>query len=512
MIYLTIKKSFFGLIGCLPLLCLNSVQAQISLTVGNYSVFYGGQNVTASAVLPGTSLAVSVNINNSNGHVGCSNAGVYQYPDIPVLYTGSAYVGTQTTAVSCTVTYQNPYQSYTTPTITFPIVTTILDPAYQIVSILYAPPGNKSSDGYTNGTTNGTTSSIGSSFTSAQSMSFQAGSLTNTLGDSTTTSSTQAFQETLTDATGYQIVSSLANPNAINHKLEEFLIWLDPQLTVYWNGSSPGAYSLGLAPLSNNTIPQQPDIVPVAAVDMEANASGNSSVPIQYLKPQPIGSAVDGVQPYGAGLAAICANQTYYPNNCDADPNGQCGCMPSDFQTILREDPLLYSNGTNNPISPYPGTVSPLMADYSGTAACSLPTSDDDCRYVPVPVQAGSVTPVYAQLTGPGCSTCDSTPNMFTQTDSTTRTQTMGTSSSQSQGQTYSVHVSVFGFPISFSTGDTLTYTETESTGLINGRSNVLTVTLNSATIGCEEDVNIYEDTVFHTLVFQEPTGNNSCP
>ena len=51
----------------------------------------------------------------------------------------------------------------------------ILYPAYQIISLIYAPPGNKSQDGYTDTTTNGTTTMIGSSFTEGGSITFTEG-------------------------------------------------------------------------------------------------------------------------------------------------------------------------------------------------------------------------------------------------------------------------------------------------------------------------------------------------
>jgi len=38
-----------------------------------------------------------------------------------------------------------------------------------------------------------------------------------------------------------------------------------------------------------------------------------------------------------------------------------------------------------------------------------------------------------------------------------------------------------------------------------------MTVTLKTTTAGCEENVNIYEDTLYHTFAFQVPTGYTGC-
>jgi hypothetical protein len=204
-----------------------------------------------------------------------------------------------------------------------------LFPKYKVTSIVYAPPGNKSSAGYAATTTNGTTTTLGQSFTNSNTITFSegisafgtGGSASQSFGTSVTTSNGSAFTETFTDATGVTNQSNSSSPNAINHGQDLFLIWLNPQIVVV-GGPAPVSYSVGV---QGSVLP---DIVPIFASTMQANASGMTTVPATWLNPQ--SDPVTGVQT--PGLASICANfnnAEYLASACTlAD---QCGCTPQDF-------------------------------------------------------------------------------------------------------------------------------------------------------------------------------------
>jgi hypothetical protein len=416
-------------------------------------------------------------------------------PSAPGTYTDTIYLNYTTTTcpytsltlrIAASGTYEEPSVFY---------------PAYQVTSIIYAPPGNRSSNGYTASTTDGTTTTTGSSFTQGSSITYTSGgdflglggTLSVSFGTSVTTGNSHAFSETFTDGTGVSLASQSSNPNAINHAQDLFLIWLNPAVSITPTGSTTANYSVGTQSSASGT--EEVDTVEVSAITMEANSSGVTTVPGAILAPQDDSSG----NPTLPGLALICASHAAYPNCTTAN---QCGCVAKDFAPILALDPLLK----------YTTTESPLNADTSGATACASPTPSDKCRYVPVPSTPGGSQQEVETLQGPECQGCDFINNTFTQTDSDTTTQTLSESSTQTV--MYSWKVDLFdeeGGP-TITSANQFMWTEMESTGKINGTANSLAVTLSSATVDCSQDVPVFEDTVFHTFVFQQPANNTSCP
>jgi hypothetical protein len=431
----------------------------------------------------------------------------------------------------------------------YPVTVAFMLPAYRVTSIIYAPPGNKSQSGFIDTTTNATTTTIGSSFGQGHSVSMSFGlsfdgigiSASQSINSVQTSSSTAAFQETFTDATGVSNASNNAAPDAINHNQDEFLIWLNPEIIVFGNESAPVSYDVSVQPLANGTaVP--PDVVQVWADTMEANSYGVTTVPVAALGQQI--KVVGGSTVYVPGLASICKNLIVAEYNPPSGPPStctladQCGCTPADFLPILQTDPLLFYNGLTNPVSPYPGSVSPMQVNNPNyDQLCgTLPTPNltaADCRYVPVPQTKGSSFQAQPELYGPGSSGGDGGPGTFMQGDNTQSTYTLGgqnqTTVSQSFGitigaQTGSSAASECNQDDSeppcysgsgsgtFGLGSTMTWTDSQSFGTASGSGVSQSLTLNSGTAGCDEDVPIFEDTIYHTFVFQEvPNSGSTC-
>lgn len=175
--------------------------------------------------------------------------------------------------------------------------------------------------------------------------------------------------------------------------------------------------------------------------------------------------------------------------------------MASDFAPILAQDPLLK----------YASTESPLNADTSGATVCACPTATNSCRYIPVPVASGSCVQQTELLEGPEETGGNIPTNTFRQTDTDT-TQTYSQSDAYTMGTSVEQSFKFLGSGISYRTANEWTWTNSESSGEINGYANSMTVTLSSSTLDCYQEIPIFEDTVYHTFVFSEPTDNTTCP
>jgi hypothetical protein len=404
----------------------------------------------------------------------------------------------------------------------YDLETNFFDPSAQVISVLYPPPGDQSTTGYTSGTTNGTTTSVGSSFTQAYGIQFSGsgsaepfsfgGSISYT--QATTSGNTTAFQTTLTDLSGVterantlaQYNSSSPQKDMPNHLWDSFLLVLNPQITTANDDSDNiQGYSIDIQPIAGDGWITEADPAEVVTEDMIDGTVYPGTLNMQQL-PQLPGQP----QYFLPGLASICKNliQSEY-NGGTCSLGDQCGCQVSDFSPILGQDALLGWNKNTLTANPLPGYESPVDADISG-AACLTPNSSLNCRYVPVPTSSTNPAPQLVQLN----SAFD---NSFAQTDVTS------TSFTNQQSSQYTVTLtSYFGWEISawgnglsgglkLTNTDSWTWTNMSSQGTINGIQNSMNVNLETNNSGCVEDNYVYEDTQYHTFVVQPPDNVPNC-
>lgn len=425
-------------------------------------------------------------------------------------------------------------------------------PTYKVLSILYAPPGDQSSQGYTTSTTNGTTTTVGSTFADSSDTSIGVsvsefgitGSAGGTTGFSESNTFSSAETQTFTDADTYSNNNdslSYYNPNASNiasHSLDEILIWLNPEVIVNGTGEVPSTFSLAAAPIADYSAAIA-DMIGVAAIDMEPTTTGTittrnptgavgvTTVDLSVLDPQAIEGNGD-TPTFMPGLAAVCASQTLYkeqlaydkanPTKANGNNGGteyctqanQCGCTFADFAPILQQDALLgyactkNANGviTSCTASPYSQTTDPTTLDGSGKATCEenpIPAGSD-CRYVMVPAASGSTAPFQAPLE-------EGVPYSHVVTDSNTSTLTRGAMQTETMTEDGGFSTPFF----KLSSSDSWTWTNFESTGTTTGSANSMNLTLQTNTSSCSESVSLFEDTIYHTFVFQT-LGSTGCP
>jgi hypothetical protein len=396
---------------------------------------------------------------------------------------------------------------YGSATYTSTPITGILYPKFKVASIIYDAPGNHSNDGFTNTLTDGTTTTTTSNFGVGITDTFSVtggflgtgDTLSWSYGNSVTTGNSTQVTDTIAQATGVLNASSATSPNAVNHKQDLFIVWLNPAVSFSATGTDSTTYSMGTQlQTTGDPSPGKPEIqdyVEVYAQAMVANSSGVTTVPVEILQPQ----VVDGQTL--PGLANICAKPTYYPSSCTLA--NQCGCVPSDFTPVLNQDPLLN----------FTATESPLNANTSSAALCTNPAPTASCRYVPIMTVNNGTTQVVELLSGPDDVGGNTPINTFAQTDSTQTTQTYTQTDVYTVGYSWDVAWKLpSGTGLDFKSATLFTWTNTESAGEINGSAHQMSVSLSSSTVGCSEYIPIFEDTVYHTFVFQGQVGDSSCP
>uniref|UniRef100_E6PYJ5 Uncharacterized protein n=1 Tax=mine drainage metagenome TaxID=410659 RepID=E6PYJ5_9ZZZZ len=440
-------------------------------------------------------------------------------------------------AGECSYTFSQGFSSSSCPT----LVTNTVDPLYKVVSILYAPPGNQSTEGLTQTTTDGTTTTVGQNFTFSDEFTYSVGIpglITGgvSFGFADSSISTNAFVQTWTNAKGIVDATSEEDPPGLDcannppgevcqhnsdiedHELDNFSVWLNPEIDLTTTTDNVAvSYATGFQSISGVSQPE-PDIITVKAINMEptpgsvtsANPNGASSVPVVALYLQAVSLNGSGTNYYEPGLAILCKHliQSEY-NSRSCTQADQCGCTPADFAQILVQDPLLGFNATTLTDNPLSSNISPLTRDGSGESVCAgSPNSQgllqvqpgSDCRYVVVPTSATDPTPLPLKLSGVA-------PSSQAQAYNDVQTLTNGSSQSYNVGIQYQTS----GIIGSEKSQYTWTWQDTESNGTSNGNGNSVNLLLQTNTTDCGADVALFEDTLYHTFVFQTPGGYSGC-
>lgn len=228
------------------------------------------------------------------------------------------------------------------------------DPAFIVQSILYAPPGDKSSNGYTNSQTDGTSTSVGASFTQGSTETVGGGfsfeGIGSTLdwitGEADTSGYNEASTNTISNAASVGLGSTV---NKMSHQQDLFIIWLNPEITFQANSSDSGSYNISTQ-IQSASDPEAGQLEGVDSVEVTAETMVNGTVDQSKLNQQQMYDSNTQSYYYVPGLASICKNlnvSEYQSHSCTTAD--QCGCQTTDWTPILAQDPLLDYSNTESP-------------------------------------------------------------------------------------------------------------------------------------------------------------------
>jgi len=322
-------------------------------------------------------------------------------------------------------------------------------PKYLVLSLLYSPPGNKSVAAYSTTNTEGTTTSISQSYATGDTLTVSTSA--SFLGEAdlgagystqTVTGNSQAFQITTSATTGNSLPS---NSDAVQHLQDTFFLLLNPVVTVTQTGPSSGTYDVALW----------------------CNLTPTSYTP-----------CASGIY---ADVISVNLAEAQNPSLLNSDP----GKLGSQY------------------IGPYtlPGLGTLTAEDWSQIASL------DPLVKVPVtsaPPDSNRFQLVnYRPLVGPDYQGAESTPWQFSESDGSVTTNTQTETKSTTVSLNVGGGANIFGiFTLKLSNTSSWTWTDSTSHSQSQGSSNQESITLGSSTVGCDEEVDIYTDLMFHTFAY----------
>lgn len=470
-------------ISFLVLLSLLTMASAATFAQGGYgfgNVSFGTVYGAAGPVVPATSIVHvegTGNYYSSTGAVIITNGGIVSFaqtslhPGINYVQatftpnsTGGAIVG------STTMEYRS-MNGYPNIDVTFSaygnniIPTATAGLKYQVLSLLYIAPGSASTSGFSSTLSEGATTSVSQDFSNTDSLTFSSGIFGNNNG--VTFSTGQSYGDASSYSTYYQAMNGSQLDSVqqkIDHTQDVVYLLVDPSITVTQTGDTSGTYVIGPSLDAKGNFPNgvvPADILHSNIRGLENPANGN--IPLSYLEPQVPNSGTSL-----PGLDSICANPLP-PSQCTTQ--NACGCTAADFAPIVSQDEL--ANDTNDSTSP---------------------SSIDPNRYVYVTSEA---------LQGPEQQGSAPVKNTYAITDGSMSSETLSNGTSYSVGYSHTFILGGFGpFSLKITATDTFTYSQTQTAGVSNGKAHTASVTLGTSDVGCNEYVDVFEDTTYHTFAY----------
>jgi hypothetical protein len=466
-------KTCLMLLACLLLSTFATAQScSVSVSTSPPSPVPAGQSVLVDATLTVTQLTPNAMVqnsligNNATAEVDLDGAAICSsFADSCSTNVGVLAVGSHSLSWSCSGTGINENSGSQLLEVTSGTgpgtgPTQGFLPKYLLISILYPPPGNQSSVSFTDSISSSLTASITNTFLAGTSLSFtitpdstqRAFPISPQFSVSSSTSASDSFA---ISASGSQGSTASSHEDFVDHYQDVFYIWLNPLILVTQTGPNAGTFTLS-TPIGADGNREPMDVLAFSVTDL----LNPDQIPLAKIQPIPIGGVVTV-----PGLGSICAN----PAKCTA----------ADFADILKQDPLIFPFGLSDPDTS-PSTVDSVRFQQIFSPLQELLFLDPDVR--------NTFSLTDSEAIGRSVSSTVQTSVGFVATDST------------------GIHIGpIPAFNLGVRVTDTFTFTEAVSLAVSTTASHQQQATLATSNGGCFEDINIFEDTVFHSFVLVPP-------
>lgn len=368
-------------------------------------------------------------------------------------------------------------------------------PKSKLLSILYMPPGNKSTVAYSSTNSSGTTDTYTQNFSTSDNttnLSFGISGV-SAAGNIAESNSIIVTNANSTSVQNMQSATWSTSGDPIDHMQDVLTIWLNPQITIT-NFDDPGYLNSTVQYTTGNAAydPNSGSVVNGDAIGTDDMSA--ISVTVAQLQnpttllPSQLVSRTNSDGTVVPGLLILCPQRVPEPQCTPAEAAANaCGCTAADFAFLVQQDPFF----------------NPTIANH--TIAGINAADPNDARYVPVLDSAGGNLEVPIQ---------SGVVNNVSLTDTYNTSTTLSYGSNGSDAMTFGFNLSgTTAANFGISNTDKWTFTDTESYGKTDGTAHTQALTLATSNSSCYEYVNIYEDTVFHTFVFDNGSNApNPCP
>src|SRR5712691_7976170 len=229
-VFSALLKSVWSLLGLFVLITLAWPHAALAQSCGSGDIDPPTLNASTQVLIPASRLALRASNTSGQSSTPCQ---AQCATDVANCHAGCG--ANQGCHNACDAQYQSCLNNCPPPPPTS--VSGSVLPKFVILSVIYAPPGQKSTVAYGNSTVMGTTTSWGQSFQYTDTL---TASFTGSIGPSgsgaeswsQTSDSSGSIAITKTSTSGLTVPGPSDSNLDIDHRLDQIVVWLNPKLDI----------------------------------------------------------------------------------------------------------------------------------------------------------------------------------------------------------------------------------------------------------------------------------------